>query len=149
MDMIFITKMEHDTLSVITNEYVKHIIRQEIESKTGNSDSKPVDPVLIVCGSDTNPIKNTMDEFEKCPKELKEQNGPYMEIFKKFNHKSYINVNSVDELNNIFKETIARDTMFYIYDSDKVINPTDLIALKKQVATDSGQLIYMFASING
>ena len=88
MDMIFITKMEHDTLSVITNEYVKHIIRQEIESKTGNGDSKPVDPVLIVCGSDTNPIKNTMDEFEKCPKELKEQNGPYMEIFKKFNHKS-------------------------------------------------------------
>ena len=39
--------------------------------------------------------------------------------------------------------------MFYIYDSDKVINPTDLITLKKQVATDSGQLIYMFASING
>ena len=149
MDMIFITKMEHNTLSVITNEYIKHIIRHEIESMSGNRDGKPVDPVLIVCGSDTNPIKNTMDEFEKCPKELKEQNGPYMEIFKKFNHKSYINVNSVDELKNIFKETIVRDTMFYIYDSDKVINPTDLIALKKQVATDSGQLIYMFASING
>lgn len=90
-----------------------------------------------------------MDEFEKCPEELKKQNGPYMEIFKNFNHKSYINVNSVEELKNIFKETIVSDTMFYIHDSDKVITPTDLIALKKQVATDSGQLIYMFASIDG
>ena len=149
MDMIFITKMEHDTLSVITNEYTKHIIRQEIESKVGSNGNKPVAPVLIVCGSDVNPIKNTMGEFEKCSEELKKQNGPYMEIFKKFNHKSYINVNSVEELKNIFKETIVGDTMFYIHDSDKVINPTDLIALKKQVTIDSGQLIYMFASING
>ena len=149
MDMIFITKMEHDTLSVITNECIKHIIRQEIESKVGSNGNKPVAPVLIVCGSDTNPIKNTMDEFEKCSEELKKQNGPYMEIFKKFNHKSYINVNSVEELKNVFKEAIVSDTMFYIHDSDKVINPTDLIALKKQVTIDSGQLIYMFASING
>ena len=148
MDMIFITKMEHDTLSVITNEYIKHIIRQELESKVGSNGNKPVAPVLIVCGSDTNPIKNTVDEFEKCPEELKKQNGPYMEIFKKFNHKSYINVNDVDELKNVFKESIVGDTMFYIYDSDKVINPTDLIALKKQVATDSGQLVYMFASLS-
>lgn len=149
MDMIFITKMGNDTLGVLTNEYVKHIIRQEIDNKTGNIEDRPVKPVLIICGSEVNPINDVIDEFEKCSEELKKQNGPYLEIFKKFNHKAYLNINTVEELKDIFKEVIDGDVMFYIHDSDKVISPTELIKLKKQIVEDSGQLIYMFASING
>lgn len=53
-----------------------------------------------------------------------------------------------EEIDNIFKENIEGDTMFYIYKSDLAITPTDLVELKKQTVLNSGQMVYIYASLS-
>lgn len=146
MDMIFITNMEQDTKAGITNEYIRHVIKETVEPKL-KKDYRPLKPVLIVC-SDDDLIGEVMAEFDACSDDVKKENGAYIEMVKNYNHISYLNVKTKEEIDNIFKENIEGDTMFYIYKSDLAITPTDLVELKKQTVLNSGQMVYIYASLS-
>src|SRR5574344_1271503 len=107
MDMIFITNMEQDTKAGITNEYVRHVIKETVEPKL-KKDYRPLKPILIVC-SDDDLIGEVMAEFDACSDDIKKENGAYIEMVKNYNHITYLNVKTKEEIDNIFKENIEND----------------------------------------